>query len=73
MFGVNKSTINRIQLGERYKSAGGSVRQSKFKRVSAEVKAQIHAEYKRGVRGCGCEALAKKYGLAQMTIWRIVH
>ncbi|MBQ3442358.1 MAG: HNH endonuclease [Selenomonadaceae bacterium] len=73
MFGVNKSTINRIQLGERYKSAGGSVRQSKFKRVSAEVKAQIRAEYQRGVRGCGCEALAKKYGLAQMTIWRIIH
>ncbi|MBQ3434293.1 MAG: HNH endonuclease [Selenomonadaceae bacterium] len=73
LFGVNQVTISKIQRGKRYKKAGGSVRQSKAKRVPKEIKTQIRAEYQKGVKGCGLFSLAKKYGLAQSEIWRIVN
>ncbi|MBQ3442366.1 MAG: HNH endonuclease [Selenomonadaceae bacterium] len=38
-----------------------------------DLRGQIRAEYQRGVRGCGARVLAKKYGLAQSEIWRIVN
>ena len=74
--GVDLKTITRIQLGQRYKQVSGTVRKPLKKYtppISDEVKRQIRAEYKKGVRGCGAPALAKKYGLGQTTIFRIVH
>ena len=73
LFGIHQVTIGKIQRGERYKSAGGAARQSKFKRIPEEIKAQICAEYQASVRGCGCKVLAKKYGVASRTILNIIH
>lgn len=69
---IDQVTISAIQRGMIWKSAGGVIRQSKIKRISAEVKAQIRAEYQKGVLGYGSTALAKKYGISQTTISRIV-
>ena len=70
-FGVRPATISRIQLGQKYKNAGGSIRPKRG--VPEDIRAKIRAEYKKGVRGCGCYALAKKYGVDHSTILRIVN
>ena len=72
-FNVGRAAISKIQLGKLWRQNEGSIRQSKAKRISAEVKAQIRAEYQKGVVGYGCEALAKKYGVSPRTIFNIVH
>lgn len=71
-FGVSPLIISNIQLGLTYKEAGGTVREKKWTRTPDEIRAKIRAEYSPGVRGCGCQALAKKYGLSTATIWNIV-
>ena len=72
MFGVKQATISEIQLGKKWKHAGGTIRQSKCPCVSEEIKAQIRAEYKRGSYKFGAVALAKKYGVNWKTISKIV-
>lgn len=71
-FGVSLSTIGEIQLGRKYKSAGGTIRGKIDRRIPDEVREQIRAEYQEGVRGCGSFVLAKKYGVHQTTILDIV-
>ena len=71
-FGVDRRTISKIQLGQKYKNAGGSTRKPQKQPVPEEIKKQIRAEYKAGVVGCGSYALAKKYGVDPSTIRRIV-
>ena len=75
MFSVCQMTINHIQLGKKYKTAGGSVRKAKPKkpRISDDLRQQIRAEYQKGVRGHGSIALAKKFGVSDTTILCIVH
>ena len=73
MFPVNMQTISDIQLGKRYKAAGGSVRDKITIRTPDNIRAQIRAEYQEGVRGRGSFVLAKKYGVHQTTILDIVN
>ena len=70
-FGVQQSTISEIQRGKKYRHVVGSIR-PKFG-VPEEIRDQIRAEYKAGVRGCGAHVLAKKYGVHHQTILKIVH
>lgn len=58
-FAVSESTIAEIQLGKRYRDAGGSVRETKCHRIPCSVRDEIRRLYKRGVRGCSAPALAK--------------
>lgn len=41
-------------------------------KLSKELAQRIRNEHKEGVRGCGCKALAKKYGVSDTTIKRII-
>lgn len=73
-FGVNFGTISAIQLGKHYKNAGGSVREKKrggYPRVPDEIREQIRADYATG--NFTQVQLAKKYGISQTTIWKILH
>lgn len=74
LFNTTPTKISEIQLGKLYPDAGGYVRAVKFHchRVSNDLRAQICAEYKPRVVGCGCTALAKKYGISAPTVLRIV-
>lgn len=74
MFGVNLATITYIQTGKTYKMVGGDIRTGKPfnpRRIPDEIRQQIRAEYKPGVRGCGRETLAKKFGVSPQTILNI--
>lgn len=74
MFSVAFQTINDVQLGKIWKQAGGVIRKArKVTYLPAEVQEQVRAEYKKGVVGYGSYSLAKKYGVSQATILRIVH
>jgi len=77
LFGVCDATIGRIRLGRTYKTAGGSIRQGKPQkytpRIPDEVRNQIRAEYVRGSKEFGTEALSRKYGYTSKTIWNIVN
>ena len=73
MFGVDKTTISEIQLGKTYKNAGGKIRGNIDNRIPNEIRAAIRSEYVKGKYGCGCYALAKKYGVNPKTILKIVH
>ena len=72
MFGVNSAQISRIQMGNRHKTAGGSIRDKIDRRVPDDIRNQIKAEYQAGVRGCGSHALAKRFDISYQTILRIV-
>lgn len=72
-FNVDDSTINAIQLGWSYQTAGGKCRQRKHKRTPDDIREKIRAEYKSGVHGAGSYVLARKYGIGATTIRRIVH
>ena len=69
MFGVSCQLISAIQLGKKYKVAGGKIR--KKRGVCFEDRNKIRVEYKAG--GTSLCLLAKKYGVDQKTIWNIVH
>ena len=71
-FAVDRATITFVQIGKTYKRAGGVIRKSKAKHVPPEIRKQIRAEYQSGVRGCGCPALAKKYGIGKTTVLTII-
>ena len=72
MFRVSPIAISDIQTGKTYKNVGGEIRKTKRKRTPDEIRAKIRAEYKPGVRGCGLQALAKKYGLSTATVYDII-
>lgn len=74
-FGVSQSDVSDIQLGKIFKSAGGIIRDKVTGgrlRIPDEVRAQIKSEYRAGVRGCGSHALAKKFGICQRTVRKIL-
>lgn len=74
-FGVNRAVINTIQRGKTYKNAGGSIRKLKrgwHRRTPDDIREQIRADYKPGVRGFGIHSLAQKYGCSKATVSRIV-
>lgn len=72
-FGIDQTTISDIQLGKKYKNAGGTIRGKIDTRIPDEIREQIRADYQKGVRGYGCHTLAKKYGVNHQTIWSIIH
>lgn len=76
IFGVSSKEIGYIQRGDTWKHAGGNVRAKQklgeYHRIPDEIRVQIRAEYKKGVRGCGCHSLAKKYNLNPSTVCNIV-
>ena len=74
-FGVMPAIISNIQIGRSYKTAGGNIREKRAhppNRIPDEIRAEIRRLYKEGVRGCGCQALAKRFGLVKSTILSIV-
>ena len=75
-FGVDPSTIHLIQLGKTYRDAGGMIREPRHRKhavhLPGEVREQIRAEYVFDSRESNTHVLAKKYGIAQGTVWRIV-
>jgi len=72
-FHVDVSLIAAIQTGKAHKNKAGEIRESKRKILSAETRTKIKEEYIRGSREFGQPALAKKYGVDQSTISRIVN
>lgn len=69
MFGVHNATISSVVRN--FDKNIGRVMQDK-KRIPAEVRQQIRAEYKKGARGHGVYELERKYGIGHTTIQRIV-
>ena len=75
MFHVKESKISAVQLGKRYTSVGGSIREARKSRlkISYAVRNEIRAEYISGDLQFGAHALGKKYGVSPATIIRIIH
>ena len=73
LFHVDISLIAAIQTGKAHKNKAGKIRKSSYKRLSDEIRVKIRAEYIRGSRDFGQTALAKKYGVDQSAISRIVN
>lgn len=74
IFDVSQQTIIEIQLGNRYKTAGGTARESKNPPcVTANARDEIRRLYVRGSHEFGCYGLAEKFGVDPKTIWRIIH
>lgn len=75
-FGVGNYIISMVQLGKNYRSVGGKIRIEKLtngiKSIPEDIKSKILAEYKPRTHGRGSHALAKKYGISQTTVLRIV-
>ena len=72
IFGVDYATINRIQMRETCKFKGGLERESKRKPVPEEIRAEIKRLYVKGLPGFGARGLAKKFGIGQTTVRRIL-
>lgn len=70
MFSVDSATISLIQRGKRWKQVEGAVRPKRH--IPDDVRNQIRAEYVFGSHEFGSRALAKKYGVGQGTILRII-
>ena len=73
LFGIDEANISSIQLGKTYKSSGGIIREPKCKRVPDDVRKKIKRLYVRGSRDFSFQALAKRFGIAPMTVWKIVN
>lgn len=74
-FGVTPATISDIQRGKKYRNADGIIRATKLpdpKRIPDNVREQIRREYIPNVCGHSSHTLARKYGVSQKTIWRII-
>ena len=71
MFGVDEGTISRIQLGKIWQHVGGTVRKSKYPRVSDEIRAAIRADAATGKYTQ--QQLAEMYNVCQQTISRIIN
>lgn len=74
-FHVGHTTINDIQTGKKWKRVGGKIYSPKPRpqRVSDADRAEIKRRYKRNVYGHGTLALAKKFGIAQVTVRKILN
>lgn len=73
MFGVNVTKISAVQRGKSYTNAGGNIRQPQKHRVPDEIREEVRRLYRKGVRGCDCPSLSKKFGIPKTTIFRIIH
>lgn len=75
-FGITATAISYIQQGKTYRNAGGNVRKAhtpgETQKIPTEIRDSIIAEYVYGSREFGTHALAKKYGIKQSTVWRII-
>lgn len=71
LFNANQATISGIQLGKKWKHAGGVIRQKRG--LSDDIRTAIRAEYVFGSAEFGSYGLAKKYGVCQRTILNIIH
>ena len=65
---AQENQIHSVIIG--LKKTGESAANNK---LSQDDVASIRREYKPNTRGCGCKALAKKYGVNGGTIWNIVN
>lgn len=74
-FNVTSATISDVQIGKKYKTAGGKIRQvgKRTPRLSNEIRDKIRAEYVYHSRDFNCYTLGRKYGVDAKTICRIVH
>lgn len=73
MFGVAQQTISAIQMGQRYKNVGGTIRQGRqLVFLSKEQRAEVRQLYVKYSKEFGSYALAKKFGVNQQTILNIV-
>lgn len=72
-FGVTAATISDVQLGKKYKDAGGKIRKSKIQRLTDEQRNEIKRLYIKGSREFGTGALGRKFGVDQSAIWRIIN
>ena len=72
-FDVDPQTISNVQLGKKYKNVGGQVRKPKHSIVTEEMSAEIKRLHKKGVRGCGCTFLARKFGISESTVRRVIN
>ena len=73
MFGVNRQSICAIQLGQRFKNAGGTIRNKIEHRVPDEIREQIRNEYVANSKSCSSRVLGKKFGLSKTTILNILN
>ncbi len=69
-FSVAEPVISAIQLGKKYKSAGGNIR-DKFG-IPEAIRAEIRRLYKPFDKNFGGRALARRFGLGEATIYKIV-
>lgn len=74
-FGVDRTTISAIQRGKYYCDVGGKIRKPKPKapRIPDDIREQIRAEHVPHKHGHGIRILARKYGVSQRTILKIIH
>lgn len=73
-FGVSNSTISQIQTGTRRTFENGQLRESKTPlSLPDETKKKIRTDYRKGMRGFGAPALAKKYGTSTATVQKIIN
>ena len=70
-FGVDPTTISKIQRGKRYPKAGGTVHDIKKQRVPAGIRRQIRADWATGLYTKA--DLARQYGCAPSTIRNIIN
>ena len=70
-FGVTVGIISLIQTGKKYPNVSGTIRESKIKRVTGEIRAAILADWATGQYTQ--RELARKFGYNCTTIWKIVH
>lgn len=68
---VSADVVRWAIRGKTYKNVGGKIH-GKYG-VPPEIRDEIRRTYKKGVRGLGSPALAKKYGCSQSTILYIVN
>lgn len=76
LFGVDQTLISQIQLGKKYRNAGGKIRTTKLpnpRRLPDDIREQIRREYVYGSREFGLVTLARKYTCNPTTISNIVH
>lgn len=73
MFHIDGRNISAIQLGRKYKNAGGKIRLRIERRVPDEIRKEIRSLFILGSKEFGSRALGKKYGLDASTILKIVH
>ena len=72
-FGMTPAAISKIQIGKTYENAGGSIRQTRKKtpRIPDEIRAAIRADWATGQYTQ--RELARKYGVSQGTIRKIIN